>query len=66
MLHLDYEICGSRSGGLRINFNHLGMFNVRWHLDTRTVPVLASIGKAIVAAGIKLTSFGLTTQRLRH
>lgn len=44
------------SGGLRINFGHLGTSYVRWNIDTYVF--FTSVRKTAAAAGIKPTSLG--------
>lgn len=45
------EVC--HSGGLRINVDHLGIFNVRRNLEHTGVFHFASINKAATTAGTK-------------
>lgn len=57
-LHVDYE--ERSSGGLWINLDHAGIFNVLRSTNTRAFSFLASIWKATVAAGNRTRGLGVS------
>lgn len=63
-LHLGCEVCCS--GGLQINFDHLGIFNMQQNLATWAFSLFAFVRKTAAAAEIKPASFVSVAQCLGY